>query len=323
MVRMRTLIGTLAVVAISSCLLITHTSATSQAPKLDDLRKQLDSIAEKFTGKLGYSLHHLTKNESLDRLGDEMFPTDSSIKAAIMCAGMEKVERGEIGYFDLRPLLKEDQTGGSGFFKNYKAGAEIEFKEAMHQMITVSDNTATLMLMRWVGGTEVINDWLNRHGFKTTRLLYPWPISEAIQKDEAALQKLFEPAMKWTMGVSTPNEMRTLMEMIVSGDAGTPASSDEMHRLLNHQYHDSGISSEIPPSVVVASKSGKSDHSQSDMAVVHSPSGTYALTIFIKEEDEVNQRRQAIRAISRAVWRYYHPNDKWEPPAGVAKYWSK
>ena len=50
-------------------------------------------------------------------------------------------------------------------------GAEIEFKEAMHQMITVSDNTATLMLMRWVGGTEVINDWLNRHGFKTTRLL--------------------------------------------------------------------------------------------------------------------------------------------------------
>jgi len=320
---MRTLSRLLVVVAISSCLLITHTPATPQSIKLNDLRKQLDSIAEKFTGKLGYSLHHLTKNESLDRLGDEMFPTDSSIKAAIMCAGMEKVERGEIGYYDLRPLLKEDQTVGSGFFKNYKAGAEIEFKEAMHQMITVSDNTATLMLMRWVGGTEVINDWFNRHGFKTTRLLYPWPISEAIQKDEAALQKLLEPVRKWTMGVSTPNEMRTLMEMIVSGKAGTPASSDEMHRLLNHQYKDEGIASQIPPSVVVASKSGNSDHSQSDMAVVHSPSGAYALTIFIKEEDEVNQRRQAIRAISRAVWRYYHPNDKWEAPAGVAKYWSK
>src|SRR5262245_64192513 len=90
MIRMRTLSRTLAVVAISSCLLITHTPATPQAPKLDDLRKQLDSIAEKITGKLGYSLHHLTKNESLDRLGDEMFPTDSSIKIAIMCAGMEK-----------------------------------------------------------------------------------------------------------------------------------------------------------------------------------------------------------------------------------------
>jgi hypothetical protein len=59
------------------------------------------------------------------------------------------------------------------------------------------------------------------------------------------------------------------------------------------------------------------------MAIVHSPSGAYALTIFIKEEDEVNPRRQAIRAISRAVWSHYHPNDKWAPPPGVAKYWGK
>ena len=325
MVRMRTISRTLAVVAISSCLLITHTPATPQSPKLDDLRKQLDSIAERVNGKLGYSLHHLKKNESLDRFGDEMFPTDSMIKAAIMCAAMEKVERGEIGYHDIRPLLKEDQTGGSGFFKNYKAGAEIEFKEAMHQMITVSDNAATLMLIRWVGGTDVVNNWIDRHGLKTTRLLYPWPISEALQRDEAALKKLFEPAMNWTMGVSTPNEMRTLMEMIVSGKAGTPAASDEMHRLLNHQYKDEGIASQIPPWVMVASKGGRSDKSQSDLALVHSPSGAYALAVFIKESNDKrsglqNERTQAIRAISRAVWRYYHLNDKWEPPAGVEKF---
>lgn len=209
-------------------------------------------------------------------------------------------------------------TGGQSYgpYANFKQGT------------TVSDNTATLMLMRWVGGTDVVNNWLDRHGFKTTRLLYPWPISEAIQRDEAALQKLFEPVMKWTMGVSTPNEMRTLMEMIVGGKAGTPASSDEMHRLLNHQYKDEGIASQIPPWVVVASKSGRSENSQSDMAVVHSPSGSYALTIFTKETKAtrsglLDERAQAIRAVSRAVWSHYHPNDKWEPPAGVAKYWNK
>jgi beta-lactamase class A len=61
------------------------------------------------------------------------------------------------------------------------------------------------------------------------------------------------------------------------------------------------------------------------MAIVHSPSGSYALTIFIKEAKDTrsgwqNERSQAIRAISRAVWRYYHPNDKWSPPAGVEKF---
>jgi beta-lactamase class A len=323
MVHIRTVNSLLVLVAISSCLSVAHTAATPQSPTLDDLRKQLDSIAAGFTVKLGYSLYHLTKNERLDRLGDEMFPTDSTLKIAIMCAGMEKVERGEIGYYDLRPLLKEDQTGGSGFFKNYNAGAEIEFTEAMHQMIAVSDNTATLMLIRWVGGTDAVNDWLNRHGLKITRLIVQWPMTEELKTDEAALQKYAESFNKWGMGVSTPNEMRTLMEMIVSGRAGTPASSDEMHRLLNHQYKDSGIASQIPPWVVVASKSGNSDHSQSDMAIVHSPSGTYALTIFIKEVDDAKQRGQAIQAISRAVWRHYHPNDKWEPPVGVTKYWSR
>jgi beta-lactamase class A len=325
---MRAICKTLAVTAISGCLLITQTPATSQSPKLDDLRKQLDSIAEGITGKLGYSLHHLTKNESLDRLGDEMFPTDSTLKIAIMCAGMEKVERGEIGYYNLRPLLKEDMTGGSGFFQNYNAGAEIEFKEAMHQMITVSDNTATLMLMRWVGGTDVVNDWLDRHGLKITRILIQHPMGEKLKGDEAALQKYAESVTKWGMGVSTPKEMRTLMEMIVGGKAGTPASSDEMHRLLNHQFKDEGIASQIPPWVVVASKSGKYDRSQSDMAVVHSPSGAYALTIFTKETKPtrsglLDERARAIRAISRAVWSHYHPNDKWAPPAGVAKYWGK
>jgi hypothetical protein len=32
---------------------------------------------------------------------------------------------------------------------------------------------------------------------------------------------------------------------------------------------------------------------------------------------------QPARAPPRRAWRYYHPNDKWEPPAGAAKYWSK
>ena len=113
--------------------------------------------------------------------------------------------------------------------------------------------------------------------------------------------------------------------MILEGKAGTAAASDEMHRVLNHQYKDEGIASQIPPWIVVASKSGRSEIAQSDMAIVHSPSGAYALTIFTKENKDTRggwqgERAQAIRAVSRAVWRYYHPNDKWSPPAGVERY---
>jgi len=301
--------------------------AVAQAPaqpKVDELRKQLDTIADGFQFKLGYSLHHLKTKERLDRLGDEKFPTDSTLKVAIMCAAMEKVERGEIGYYDERPLLKEDRNAG-GFFYSYQVGTSILLKEALHQMVAVSDNTATLMVMRWIGGAEVVNQWLDRHGLKTTRLLAHHPLSEVWKRDEAETSKIVESLKQWGMGVTTPNEMRMLMEMILEGKAGTAAASDEMHRVLNHQYHDQGIASQIPPWVVVASKSGRSAHSQSDMAIVHSPSGIYVLTIFTNESKDTrrgwqNELSQAIRAISRAVWRHYHPNEKWSPPAGVEKY---
>jgi beta-lactamase class A len=76
---------------------------------------------------------------------------------------------------------------------------------------------------------------------------------------------------------------------------------------------------------VVASKSGRSAHSQSDIAIVHSSSGRYVLAVFIKESKDIrrgwqNEGSQAIRAISRAVWRHYHPDDQWSPPAGVEKF---
>jgi len=119
--------------------------------------------------------------------------------------------------------------------------------------------------------------------------------------------------------------MRLLMEMISEGKAGSPAACDEMHRILNHQYFDDGIAGQIPPSVVVASKSGVEKRSRSDIAIVHAPSGTYVLAIYTKEAEDFritrdNEQDTAIRAIARAVWQYYQPESKWSPPAGAGKF---
>ena len=115
------------------------------------------------------------------------------------------------------------------------------------------------------------------------------------------------------------------MEMIGDGRAGTPAACDEMHRILNHQYFDDLIPGQIPPRVAIASKSGAIDASRSDVALVHSPSGDYVLAVYTKEAVDQqwtrqNEGEQAIRAISRAVWKHYHPRDKWSPPPGVEKF---
>jgi beta-lactamase class A len=299
--------------------------ASYPSSNLNGLRKQLETIAGGFHGKIGVSLHHLKTDDRLEIRGDEKFPTGSTIKVALLCVAMEKVEKGELSYYQKFSLTADDVNAGTGFVRNYQIGKQLTLKELLHLMITASDNTATRMVLRAIGSDAAINGWLNKNGLKSTRLNVPFPVSDAVWNDQAARRKVLEQYNLWGMGVSTPGEMRLLMEMIADGRAGTVDACDEMHRILNHQYFDDGIAGQIPPSVVVASKSGVEKHSRSDIAIVHAPSGTYVLTIYTKEAQDPritrdNEQDTAIRSIARAVWRHYQPESKWAPPAGAGKF---
>jgi beta-lactamase class A len=289
------------------------------------LRKELDTIAARFHGKIGYSLHHMKTGDRLERFGEERFPTASTIKLAMLGAAMEQEQKGEIGYDDVRLFAEQDRQYGTGLLHNYRAGTRIALRDLLHLMITQSDNTATIMLGQWLG-TETINGWLDRHGLKQTRLLVPFPYQGGFEVAQAKGGKDWELLKVWGMGVTTPNEMRTLMEMILDGRAGTPAACEEMQRILSHQYYDDGIASQVPPWISVDSKHGSEDQTRSDVAIVHSPSGDYVLAIYTKDAKDTgvkwdNEQDMTIRAISRAVWRHYHQRMKWSPPIGSEKFY--
>jgi beta-lactamase class A len=292
---------------------------------INDLKQKIEALAKDFKGKIGVSLHHLKTTERLEILGDEKFPTGSTIKVALLCVIMEKVEKGELNYYQKFVVTEDDISGGTGFMRRYKVGSQVTLKEILHFMITASDNTATDMVMRIIGSDATVNDWLKTNNLPNTRLNIPLPFNKADWEDQARHKIVFAEFDKWGMGGSTTNEMRTLMEMIAEGKAGTEAACDEMHRILNHQYFDDGIAGQTPPSVIVASKSGIEKQSRSDIAIVHAPSGTYTLAIYTKEAEDFrisrdNAQDSAIRAIARLVWQHYEPDSKYSPPKGTEKF---
>jgi len=296
------------------CALATPPFPTPPSP-LRSLQAQLEGIATGFRGVLGLSFHHLKRGDRIELRGDELFPTASTIKIAVMAAALEKCQQGKLGYYEQREYTEADKRGGAGFIQFYKPGTKLELKELLHLMITVSDNSATAMLVRWIGAMEV-NAWLDRQNLRRTRLLTQIP------EAETGLRRLAE---DWGLGVTTPNEMLGLMERLLDGRAGTPAACEEMRRILSHQYFDEGIPSQIPPGVCVASKSGAIDRSRSEAAIVHSPSGDYVLAVYTRDNADTrwardNEAEEAIRAISRAVWRHYHPRHRWTPPPGAEKF---
>lgn len=274
----------------------------------------MDKVAEGFHGVLGYSLHFRWKpGESISFNGDEPFPTASTIKTAIMCEALHQVEQGKIKWTDqieVQPGLDGREEGGFAYY--FKDGTKIPFDQWLHLMITMSDNTATIRLREYLGQKSV-NDWLESNGFKQTRLL------NGPQCDELGLRSLQQ---KYGLGMTTPNEMLHLLEMIRDGKAGSAASCDRMMRLLNHQYWDDDICCKVSPYTHMASKSGAVDRSRSDAAVVTSPMGEYVLTVYTKQQEDQrwvrdNEGDAAIRTLAEMVWRHYDPKHTWEPPKGA------
>lgn len=284
-------------------------ASAADAETLAELKAKMDKFAESFRGTLGYSLHFKgAPDQSINRLPDEPFPTASTIKTAIMCEVLHQVEQGKIKWTDMIEVQPSDDRQEGGFACYFKEGTELSIAKWVHLMITVSDNTATMLLREHIGQKNV-NDWLAANGFKTTKLL------NGKKCDELGLRQL---QREYGLGMTTPAEMMRLHEMIHDGKAGSPASCDRMVRILAHQYWDDNIGSQAPP-MRSASKSGFIGGNHSDVAFVSSPQGDYVLAIYIKDCKDTQEGDRALRTLAAMVWRHFDPDKTWAPPDGAAK----
>lgn len=304
--RVSMVISILAVGFCLACLLV-----SAQQDDVRVLKREIQAVADGFHGVMGVSLKHMGTGETVEIRADERFPTASTIKIAVMCEAFRQASEGRFGYYDTHPYNAEHKVGGAGFLQQFKDQTPVEMKEALHFMITASDNTATDLVLDWIGGLEPVNSWLKQHGFSKTRML------NYLRGGHVWDKELNE---KYGLGVTTPNEMRRLLEMILTAKAGSPEACDEMLRLLGNQYFDGGIPSQVPPTVQVLSKGGAISSSRSDCAIVCAPTGTYILVIYTRDNEDKrwtheNEAEAAIRRISRIVWRHYNPSDTYKPVA--------
>lgn len=290
------------------------------APSL--LKAELEPLLLAFRGKAGVSLTYplasLKEPIALHLSGDEMFPSASLIKVAILCTIMEAVATGEIDWAEPIPIVAERsglrEMGGVAYY--FRNRTFLPLCEWIHLMICMSDNTATVVLKDRMGQSR-INAWLHSKGFKVTRVL------NGAETDILGLRAMEQ---EYGLGVTTPNEMLRLWTMIAREEIGTPATSDRILRLLSHQYWDDFLVAQLPPLVAKANMTGAIENSRSDVALVASPMGAYLLAVFTKKQQDTrwdwdNEGDMLLRQISRIVWQHHAPGVVWEPPEGSERFY--
>lgn len=193
------------------------------------LRKKLDSIADAHHGIVGYSVIDLESGARITRRGDETFPTASLIKVAILVTLYDLVAKGQMSLDDPLTVLKIDQVPGSGVIQFLHNGTVLTVHDAAWLMSTISDNTATNLLLDRIIIRRV---WakMDSLGLSHTRV----HSKSFLRISSVAMDS----SAKYGLGVTTPNEMAHLFELMARGKAVNPQADSAMLDILEHNTMD-------------------------------------------------------------------------------------
>jgi beta-lactamase class A len=270
------------------------------------LEAKLQEAIQGFNGDIGIYVKNLRTGKTTSINADSIFPTASIVKVPILLGIMDKMEKGELKYE--QEIVYKDSLlyEGSDILGSFKSGEKIALKKVVMLMLTTSDNTASLWLQSLAGKGVRINEILDSLGLKNTRVNSRTPGRENNRT-------------QYGWGQTTALEMGKLFEKIYRNEIFSPAACERMMRCLGRNFWDDVALSQIPPNLEVFSKNGAVNASRSEVLLVNAPHNPYIFSLFTNNNkdiswEESNEAWVLTRKISKLLWEYFEPKDKWERP---------
>jgi beta-lactamase class A len=214
--------------------------------------------------------------------GDEPVRTASTIKLPIMIECFAEEAEGKLDLSTPVRLTEQEKVSGSGILQDLTAGRDYPLRDLILLMITLSDNTATNLIINRVGGNAV-NARMAHLGLDQTRCMRKIlgdgnqlkPVPSGVSDEGAKPEN-----KRWGIGRSSPHEMVILLEKLYRGELVNKRASADMLEILKKQRDHSGIGRDLKD-LVIANKSGALDALRSDVGIVFSKQGPIAMAITV------------------------------------------
>lgn len=251
---------------------------------------------------MGYSVIDIEHNVRLSRRGDEKFPTASLIKVPILVTVYDLVAKGQLSLDDPLTLLKIDQVPGSGVLQHMHNGMVLTVRDAAWLMIVLSDNTATNLLLDRIIIRRVWNK-MDSLGLTQTRVH-----SKSFLRNSSVAM---DSSVKYGLGVTTPNEMARLMELLANGRAVSPSADSAMLHILE-RTNSSMMMQRFAGGVRTAHKSGETDQVRTECSLFNLRNRIVACVLTKENQDTRwivdNEAQLAVARMGEAVV------NAWRPP---------
>jgi beta-lactamase class A len=247
------------------------------------LEDRLAPLAKAHKGKVAIAVKHLVTGETYYLNADEVMPTASLIKVAVMVETYQQAVEGKVSLTDKVTLHDADKVPGSGILtEHFSDGATFSLRDAVRLMIALSDNTATNLVLDKVG-IRTVNARMEALGLPNTKIN-----AKSFRGSTTSVAP--ERTKKYGLGSTTAREMVALLEVIQCGEVVSPAGRQAMLNHMKKCDDKDRFTRLLPAGTVVAHKTGSVNDARTDAGIIYLDGGPVVVCVLTAENDDRSWR---------------------------------
>ncbi len=278
----------------------TLVATMTHAQALDSLRVRIDARLAQEPGTFGVCVRDLSSGSEMLLNAHEVFHAASTMKTPVMIEVFRQARQGKFSLSDSIEVRNEFRSIVDSSLYSMEIGEDSDdsmygllgkkstIRALVVQMITVSSNLATNLLIDLVGAKNV----------NTTMRELGAPDIQVLRGVEDI--KAFRLGLNNT---TTAYDLMVVMAAIAEGKAGDSASTAEMLDILAAQKWRSKIPALLPEGTRVAHKTGSITGVEHDSGIVYLPEGrAYVVVLLSKDVPDSERAIRALAEVSRMIY---------------------
>ncbi len=258
---------------------------TRSSPELTALLQALGQKNRKLAAN--YLFVDLDNGEYAAAGADRVFPAASTIKLPILIALFQDIDRHKVQLAEQLTIDRKSIAEGSGDLQDRPLGSKVSVLVAATKMMTISDNTATNLIIERLGGKLALNERFRTWGLKVTAINNRLPDLEG-------------------KNVSTASELARTMAAIERGKIVSDAARSQMLQMMSKTSRNTMLPQGLGKDAKIAHKTGDIGNAIADVGSIALPSGKiYIAAVLVERPHNDPAGPELVRKMSKIAYQHF------------------